>query len=180
MLQQKCTPTTCPEMKTGEWKYPCFAHSNDIGVEASLVILHGPSGTISPTADRHRNNAALLTTFCTPWTVRLRSSTHHERSHHGTHVTRATTCTFIFVPPSLIRILALMARSRVTLGVSSLTPTSITAKFSNKPKQSHHFTPAFSQLHTSTTSSLLNFSSSRHKTSRLRVSLRYIGKNLIW
>src|SRR5947208_3610580 len=35
-------------------------------------------------SDRHRSNAAPSTTFCTLSTARRRSSTHHERSHHGT------------------------------------------------------------------------------------------------
>ena len=35
-------------------------------------------------SDRHRSNAAPSTTFCTLSTARRRSSTHHERFHHGT------------------------------------------------------------------------------------------------
>ena len=55
MLQQECTPATCPEMKAGEWVYLCVAHGNDIALEASLVILHEPTSLTDTTAMlRHR------------------------------------------------------------------------------------------------------------------------------
>jgi hypothetical protein len=46
---------------------------------------------------------------------------------------------------SLLPRIGTLARSPVVLGAFSLTPTSITAKSSNKPKQNHRFTPASSR-----------------------------------
>src|SRR3984957_19143689 len=39
MLQQECTPASCPEMKAGKWLYLCIAHGNKGAMEVCKSIL---------------------------------------------------------------------------------------------------------------------------------------------